>query len=92
MLQELGIANHFAWVPRVTEKYWQTYEANSLPFRDAEPTLLNVKRLGMKIGLVSDFDGTPGLKRRRIRGVPFHHLFQAIVVAGEDTPRVKPGH
>lgn len=47
---------------------------------------------GYKLGLVSDSDGTPGMKRKRIRQVPFHNLFEAIVVAGEDTPRVKPGH
>jgi putative hydrolase of the HAD superfamily len=42
--------------------------------------------------MVSDSDGTPGMKRKRIRQVTFHNLFEAIVVAGEDTPRVKPGH
>jgi FMN phosphatase YigB (HAD superfamily) len=42
--------------------------------------------------MVSDSDGTPGMKRKRIRQVPFHNLFEAIVVSGEDTPRVKPGH
>jgi putative hydrolase of the HAD superfamily len=48
--------------------------------------------MGLKIGVVSDSDGTPGMKRKRIRLVPFHNLFEAVVVAGEDTPRVKPGH
>jgi putative hydrolase of the HAD superfamily len=51
-----------------------------------------LKQAGYKLGLVSDSDGTPGMKRKRIRQVPFHNLFEAIVVAGEDTPRVKPGH
>src|SRR5438094_8852315 len=32
------------------------------------------------------------MKRKRIRQVPFHNLFDDIVVAGEDTPRVKAGH
>ena len=51
-----------------------------------------LKRAGYKLGIVSDSDGTPGMKRKRIRRVPFHNLFEAIVIAGEDTPRVKPGH
>ncbi len=51
-----------------------------------------LKRAGYKLGMVSDSDGTPGMKRKRIRQVPFHNLFEAIVVSGEDTPRVKPGH
>src|SRR6266702_8207775 len=62
------------------------------PFKDAEPTVRKLKSVGYKLGIVSDSDGTPGMKRKRIRQVPFHNLFDAIVVAGEDTPRVKPGH
>jgi len=80
------------WIHNLTLQYWRVYAANSPPFRDAEPTVRKLKRAGYKLGLVSDSDGTPGMKRKRIRGVPFHNLFEAIVVAGEDTPRVKPGH
>jgi putative hydrolase of the HAD superfamily len=92
LLAELGFGNRFPWIHRVTLQYWDAYAANSPPFRDAESTLHRVKKMGLKIGLVSDSDGTPRMKRRRIRGVPFHNLFEAVVVAGEDTPRVKPGH
>jgi putative hydrolase of the HAD superfamily len=57
-----------------------------------DASVLEGLRAGYKLGLVSDSDGTPGMKRKRIRRVLFHNLFQAIVVSGEDTPRVKPGH
>ena len=80
------------WIHNLTLQYWKVYAANSPPFRDAEPTVRKLERAGYKLGMVSDSDGTPGMKRKRIRGVPFHNLFGAIVVAGEDTPRVKPGH
>ncbi len=80
------------WIRHLTLEYWKVYAANSPPFRDAEPTVRKLKRAGYRLGLVSDSDGTPGMKRKRIRNVPFHDLFEAIVVAGEDTPRVKPGH
>lgn len=92
LLHELGIETHFPWIHKMTLRYWKTYESDSPPFRDAEPTVRRVKRMGLKIGMVSDFDGTPGMKRKRIRGVRFHRLFEAVVVSGEDTPRVKPGH
>jgi len=92
LLGELGLSTRFPWIHRVTLRYWDAYAANSPPFHDAESTLLKVKKMGLKIGLVSDSDGTPGMKRKRIRGVPLRNLFQAVVVAGEDTPRVKPGH
>jgi HAD superfamily hydrolase (TIGR01509 family) len=92
LVAELGFDSRFPWIQRVTLRYWDEYAANSPPFRDAESTLHRVENMGLKIGLVSDSDGTPGMKRKRIRGVPFHDMFEAVVVAGEDTPRVKPGH
>lgn len=92
LLDELGVGTRFPWIHHVTLQYWMAYADNSPPFRDAEQTVKAVKKLGLKIGLVSDTDGTPGMKRKRIRRVPFHRLFDAVVVSGEDTPRVKPGH
>jgi putative hydrolase of the HAD superfamily len=93
LFKELGLKRMDPkWIHELTLQYWKVYAANSPPFRDAEPTVRKLKRAGYKLGLVSDSDGTPGMKRKRIRQVPFHNLFEAIVVAGEDTPRVKPGH
>lgn len=93
LFKELGLKRMDPkWVHRLTLEYWRVYAGNSPPFRDAEATVRKLKRTGYKVGLVSDSDGTPGMKRKRIRQVPFHSLFEAIVVAGEDTPRVKPGH
>lgn len=93
LFKELGLKRMDPkWIHNLTLQYWKVYAANSPPFRDAEPTVRKLKRARYKLGLVSDSDGTPGMKRKRIRQVPFHNLFEAIVVAGEDTPRVKPGH
>ena len=92
LLAELGLSMRFPWIHGVTLKYWDAYARNSPPFSDAETTLRRIREMGLKIGLVSDSDGTPGMKRKRIRRVAFHRLFQAVVVSGEDTPRVKPGH
>jgi HAD superfamily hydrolase (TIGR01549 family) len=93
LFKELGLKRMDPkWVHDLTVQYWRVYAANSPPFRDAEPTVCKLKRAGYKLGMVSDSDGTPGMKRKRIRQVPFHNLFEAIVVSGEDTPRVKPGH
>jgi putative hydrolase of the HAD superfamily len=93
LFKELGLERiDPKWIHELTLQYWRVYAANSPPFRDAEPTLRKLKQAGYKLGLVSDTDGTPGMKRKRLRQVPFHNLFQAIVVSGEDTPRVKPGH
>ena len=92
LLAELGLSSRVPWVHGVTLRYWDAYATNSPPFRDAESTLQSIKKANLKIGLVSDSDGTLGMKRRRIRGTHFRNMFDAVVVAGEDTPRVKPGH
>ena len=93
LFKELGLKRMDPkWIDDLTLQYWRVYAANSPPFKDANPTVRKLKRAGYKLGIVSDSDGTPGMKRKRIRQVPFHNLFDAIVVAGEDTPRVKPGH
>jgi len=93
LFKELGLKRMDPkWIHDLTVQYWKVYAANSPPFRDAELTVRKLKQAGYKLGMVSDSDGTPGMKRKRIRQVPFHNLFEAIVVSGEDTPRVKPGH
>jgi HAD superfamily hydrolase (TIGR01549 family) len=93
LFKELGLKRMDPkWIHSLTLEYWKVYAANSPPFRDAERTVRKLKRAGYSLGIVSDSDGTPGMKRKRIRQVPFHNLLEAIVVAGEDTPRVKPGH
>ena len=80
------------FIHKVTLRYWDAYAKGSLPFSDAESTIRRLKKMGYKIGMVSDSDGTPGMKLSRFKRTPFHRLFQTIIVAGEDTPRVKPGH
>jgi putative hydrolase of the HAD superfamily len=53
-------------------------------------TIHRLKKAGFRLGMVSDSDGTPGMKMRRIRRQPFLKYLETIVVAGEDTPNVKP--
>ena len=93
LFKELGLKRMDPnWIHHISLQYWKGYAANCPPFRDAEQTVRKLKIAGYKLGVVSDSDGTPGMKRQRIRRVSFHNLFEAIVVAGEDTARVKPGH
>ncbi len=91
LLKELGLSRlSGGWVHETTLHYWRTYAAESPPFRDAEPTLKRLKRARFRIGMVSDSDGTPGMKKKRLRMQGFRTLLETIVVAGEDTPKVKP--
>ena len=91
LLKEMGLSQLSGpWVHQITLHYWRTYAAQSPPFQDAEPTLMRLKKAGFRIGMVSDSDGTPGMKRKRIRMQGFRTFLETIVVAGEDTPKVKP--
>ena len=91
LLKELGLAKlQGPWIHRATLRYWDAYMGASPPFRDAEPTLRRLKRAGIRLAIVSDSDGTPGIKKLRVGRLPFRSLFDTVVVAGEDTPKVKP--
>jgi len=78
------------WIHETTLSYWKTYAAASPLFYDAMSTINRLRKGGLKLGMVSDSDGTPGMKMKRIRRQPFLKSLEAIVVAGEDTPSVKP--
>jgi putative hydrolase of the HAD superfamily len=52
--------------------------------------LSSLRRDGIKLGLISDSDGLKGMKMERIEASGLAKLFDSIVVAGEDTPQVKP--
>jgi len=78
------------WAHKTTLLYWRAYIATSRPYENAELTLKTLRKRGYELALVTDTDGTPGMKRKRVRTLPFYDLFETIVVAGEDTPNIKP--
>ena len=91
LLRKLGLSHLSGkWVPEVTMLYWRAYIAASPPYPDAENTLRTLRKRGYRLALVTDTDGTPGMKRKRVRELPFYDLFETVVVAGEDTPKIKP--
>ena len=91
LLKELGLGKlKGSWIHRATLLYWKTYAKASPPFSDTMSTIRRLKRAGFRFGMVSDSDGTPGMKMKRIRQQPFLKYLEGIVVAGEDTPNVKP--
>ena len=91
LLKQLNLSKlKGAWIHRVTLRYWKTYAEASPLFSDTMPTIHRLKNAGFRLGMVSDSDGTPGMKMKRIRRQPFLKFIETIVVAGEDTPKVKP--
>jgi putative hydrolase of the HAD superfamily len=74
----------------LTIEYWNAYSQRSPPYSDAITTLNHLRQRGYKLGLVTDTDGTPGLKAQRINRLSFRDFFSVVIVAGEDTPELKP--
>ncbi len=91
LLKEIGQGRlKGSWIHRATLLYWKSYAKASPLFSDTMSTIRRLKRAGFRLGMVSDSDGTLGMKMKRIHQQRFLKYFEAIVVAGEDTPNVKP--
>lgn len=70
--------------------YWKTFADNTKPYPDAEPTLEYLKGKGYRLGIVTDTDGTRGIKEMRLRQFKFLRDFDVVIISGEDTPKTKP--
>ena len=91
LLKHLGLSKlRGPWIHETTVRYWKTYAGASPLFYDTMSTIYRLKKAGFRLGMVSDSDGTPGMKMKRIRQQSFLKSLEVIVVAGEDTPGVKP--
>jgi len=91
LLKQLGLSKlKGPWIHKTTLQYWRAYAGASPLFSDTMPTIRRLKKAGLRLGMVSDSDGTPGMKMKRIRQQQFLKSLEVIVVAGEDTPSVKP--
>ena len=91
LLKELGLSKlKGPWIHQITLRYWKAYAQASPMFSDTMSTIRRLKKEGFRLGMVSDSDGTLGMKMKRIRQQHFLKDLETIVVAGEDTPSVKP--
>ena len=77
---------HASQIPRqrihkTTLRYWDAYQSSSPPFPDAEATVRALKQQGYRLAIISDSDGTRGMKKKRVDAVPFRSLFEFAVVA-----------
>jgi HAD superfamily hydrolase (TIGR01509 family) len=70
--------------------YWDFIKKNTKLFPGVKSMLSTLRRDGVKLGLISDSDGLKGMKMERVEASGLAKLFDKIVVAGEDTPQVKP--
>ncbi len=92
LLAELGLKQKVPslLMGELTELYWAVYSDAYKPYPDAESTLNYLKRKSYKLGLITDTDGKPGMKSKRLKRLPFIELFDVVVIGGDDTPSAKP--
>lgn len=74
----------------LTRSYWLAYASSAKPYPDTLPILQYLKKRGYLLGLLSDTDKVPGMKRYRIDIQPFKDLFHITLVSGEETKETKP--
>ena len=77
-------------VRQLTKLYWAAFASANKPHPDVGPTLSYLREKGYKLGLITDTDVVPGMKRERVRRFKFIKLFDAVVISGEDIPETKP--
>jgi putative hydrolase of the HAD superfamily len=70
--------------------YWESTKKKSRVYLGVRNMLRTLKHEGIKLGLISDTDGLKGMKKERIEASGLANMFDAIVIAGEDTVNVKP--
>lgn len=73
----------------LTVFYWNCFKENTRFFPDTKEILEYLKPK-YKLGLLTDFDGTKGIKIGRINVDGMLSYFDAIVISGEDSKEVKP--
>ncbi|WP_054853020.1 HAD-IA family hydrolase [Vulcanisaeta distributa] len=77
-------------VNELVKMYWDSWRSGSRLFSDVLPTLAKLRRCGLRLGIITNTDGEPGLKRDRIRKDGVYELFDLVIIAGDDTKHVKP--
>lgn len=77
-------------IEELTGTYWDAYVREADPYPDVKPTLDYLKEKEMKLGIITDTDGSKIPKRNRIEPLDISDMFDATVIAGKDTPEPKP--
>ena len=91
LLRMLHVEPDAATAKGLTSVYYSELMQYSRPFPDVAETLGHLKSRGLKLGLVTNTDMTPGMKKLRLKrsGIQMNN-FDVVVIAGEDTVEIKP--
>ena len=74
----------------LTNLYWKCVMDTTSVKEYADNLLTKLKRKGLTLVLLTDFDGKSFSKRERIQDLPIIPYFDMVVISGDDTPETKP--
>ena len=77
-------------IVKLVREYWGFVAKNTRLYDEAMEVLVQLKRKGYMVAILTNTDGSYGIKRRRILKVFPKNFFDAIIVAGDDTEEPKP--
>jgi len=85
-------ASHFPDVDPEHAKaaFWHGVMASTRPNPGARTLIDHCRRRGLGLGLLTDWDGAPGLKARRLAADDLVRAFDAVVIGGETVLERKP--
>lgn len=90
VINALGAQLSDDYIDGLVKDYWRAWRLRSRLFPDTLPTITALRGCGLRLGIITNTDGEPGLKRDRINGDGVGDLFDIVIVAGDDTEHVKP--
>ncbi|BDR91297.1 haloacid dehalogenase [Vulcanisaeta souniana JCM 11219] len=90
VVAELGVELGVDLINELVRVYWDSWSSRSRLFPETLPVLRQLRACGYRLGMVTNTDGEPGLKRDRLRRDGVYDFFDLIIVAGDDTEHVKP--
>lgn len=70
--------------------FWKGIITTTRPMAGAEALIGHCHSGGLRLGLLTDWDGTPGRKSGRLAACKLTRAFDAVVIAGETVPETKP--
>ncbi len=77
-------------IHKLTETYWNIIIRYSYVDPETIQILYKLKNCGYILSIISNTDGNPNIKLKRIQNALPIDLFNVIIIAGEDTKSLKP--
>ncbi len=77
-------------IVKLVKEYWNYVTENTHVFADTLEVIAWLRKRNYKIALLTNTDGSYGIKRKRIEKTFPKNLFDTIIVAGDDSEKPKP--